>query len=93
MAQGTNYMNKRGIKLYVELTNSEVCYTAGSTVKGHIFLELKHKLAPGKKLILQFKGMEQSDFGSSDKQCGRAEVIFIEFDIAKWTEDFCIEAG
>ena len=65
-------MEKMGVKLHIELIDGDVYHYAGSNVKGHIFLEVVGKSILGKLLTLNLTGMEETEFGSSHLNCGRA---------------------
>lgn len=43
--------------------------------------------------MLYLMGYEEVNFGSRAKQCGRAQIIYEKFPIAKWTEGNRIQVG
>ena len=54
-----------GVKLYIELFNSQVYHYAGSKLLGHIYLEIKDtQVIHGRKLILYVHGFEETEFGN-----------------------------
>ena len=84
-------MKSYGVKLFLEIDNSQVVFEAGKKLTGHIMLEVEENLLKGNLLVLQLKGFEETEFGTDT--CGRALIIDMPLLIAKWTKGNVIEAG
>ena len=88
-------MEANKLTLFIELDGSEISHTAGAKVKGNIFLEVNSNFDYdlGKKLVLYFKGFEETEFGTKTQECGRVGIINTEMEIAVWKNNASIKKG
>ena len=84
-------LNAHEVTLHIQIVGDDVCFRAGTTLRGHIFLEFGKELqSPPRRLNLYLKGFEETEFAHGQ---GRAQIIREVFPIAMWSEGHTAQVG